>query len=134
LEISGCDTVTIHSASFDSTIVEPTHGVAWSIAATSSDDIRHFGTGQKGFVGDEFDLEICALDQCLSSLSQEDCGSCLKVLFDTMLTENMNEVMVTKVWCNFHFAPQHFFMEKLMSDLLVNDAFIAKSNTCYKFC
>lgn len=118
--------VIFHSASFDSAVVELAHSLARSTTAASSGDNNrsHFGTGQKGFGGADFELEIYALAQCLPSLSPEDCNRFLKTLFNTLLTANMTAGRAATVWCNFRFAPQHFFRGKPMLELPMNGEFI----------
>ncbi|CAL5097918.1 unnamed protein product [Urochloa decumbens] len=108
--------VIIHSASFDSAVVELANSVARSTTASPS----RFTTGQKAVARAEFDLEIYALAQCLPSLSAEDCSSCIAGLFDMVLTQNMTAGRAAKVWRSFQYAPEKFFIGEPMLDLPVN--------------
>ncbi|CAN6339931.1 unnamed protein product [Urochloa humidicola] len=105
--------VQIHSASYDSVVIE----LANSVARNASTSTNHFATGQKDFADELFQLKIYALAQCLPSLSADECDSCIATLFDIVLTRNMTAGRAAKVWCNFRYSPQKFFTGQPMLDL-----------------
>lgn len=101
--------ISIHSVVYDATVLELASNVARGTAASP----RHFGTGQKGFAGDEIQVEIYALAQCAPSISAQHCDGCLALLLEALVMfPNMTAGRAANLWCNYRFAPQHFFRGK----------------------